>query len=142
VISRVPRLRNLIHADASSISIGRDPLNASLLMRLDVDAGSILSPTYCLHPMDIRQLPLLSSLPPYLDPTLPTVFISECCLVYLDQEEATNVLRWITESFKNSVGVIIYEPIGGYDAFGKVMIRNLAVNFISGILLISSVQRD
>jgi [phosphatase 2A protein]-leucine-carboxy methyltransferase len=126
VISRVPRLRNLIHADASSISIGW-VFKFPLVMRLDVDAGSILSPTYCLHSMDIRQLPLLSSLPPYLDPTLPTIFISECCLVYLDREEATNVLRWITDSFKNGVGIMIYEPIGGHDAFGKVMIRNLAV---------------
>jgi [phosphatase 2A protein]-leucine-carboxy methyltransferase len=119
-------LRDLIHGE---VTIGSHPSIPTLLTKLDLDAGSIISPTYCLHPLDIRQLPQLSSLPPYLDPTLPTIFISECCLVYLDQEDATNVLRWITNTFKNGVGVIIYEPIGGHDAFGKVMIRNLAVHF-------------
>jgi [phosphatase 2A protein]-leucine-carboxy methyltransferase len=95
-----------------------------------VDSGTILSPTYCLHAKDIRSLPLDTELPPYLDPELPTIFISECCLVYMDIEDATAVLRWITRTFrKNGVGLILYEPIGGNDAFGKMMIKNLAVKF-------------
>jgi [phosphatase 2A protein]-leucine-carboxy methyltransferase len=78
--------------------------------------------------MDIRQLPHASTLPSYLDPNLPTLFISECCLIYMDLDRATEIIRWIVETFQDSgVGLIIYEPIGGNDAFGKVMIRNLAV---------------
>ena len=47
----------------------------------------------------------------------------------MDQEDATKVLHRISDTFqKNSVGVILYEPIGGHDAFGKMMIRNLAVS--------------
>ena len=98
-------------------------------MNVDLEAGTITSPTYCLHSMDIRKLPFESSLPPYLDVKLPTVVVSECCLIYMDQEDATVVLRWIAETFQeNGVGIILYEPIGGHDAFGKMMIRNLAVN--------------
>ena len=79
--------------------------------------------------MDIRELPLQTSLPPYLDPNLPTIVISECCLIYMDQEDATAVLRWFSDRFQeNGVGLILYEPIGGHDAFGKMMIRNLAVS--------------
>lgn len=93
-----------------------------------MDSGTIVSPTYCLHSMDIRKLPTEAKLPPYLDINLPTIFLSECCLVYMDQEEASTLLRWITETFKESdVGLILYEPIGGHDAFGRMMIRNLAV---------------
>jgi len=47
----------------------------------------------------------------------------------MDQENATTILRWIAKTFReNGVGVILYEPIGGHDAFGKMMIRNLAVS--------------
>ena len=78
--------------------------------------------------MDIRQLPHASTLPSYLDTNLPTLFISECCLVYMDLNQASDLTRWIADTFKQAgVGLIIYEPIGGNDAFGKVMIRNLAV---------------
>jgi len=81
--------------------------------------------------MDVRQLPQ-TSLPPYLDPNLPTLFISECCLIYMDLDQATEVIHWIVETFeKSGVGLIIYEPIGGDDAFGKVMIRNLATRGIN-----------
>jgi len=46
----------------------------------------------------------------------------------MDQEDATTLLRWITNTFqRNGVGLILYEPIGGHDAFGKMMVRNLAV---------------
>jgi len=77
--------------------------------------------------MDIRKLPFESNLPPYLDVNLPTIFLSECCLVYMDQEDASKLLRWISKTFLSDVGMIMYEPIGGYDAFGRMMIRNLAV---------------
>jgi [phosphatase 2A protein]-leucine-carboxy methyltransferase len=48
----------------------------------------------------------------------------------MDQESATGILRWIAETFRNNgVGVILYEPIGGHDAFGRMMIRNLSVGY-------------
>ena len=78
--------------------------------------------------MDIRKLPSEATFPPYLDIDLPTIVISECCLIYMDQEKATTLLHWIAKTFQEAgVGVILYEPIGGHDAFGKMMIRNLAV---------------
>jgi O-methyltransferase involved in polyketide biosynthesis len=89
--------------------------------------------------MDIRELSRLPALPPHLDPNIPTLFISECCLIYMEQDSATELLRWITRVFgKGSVAVILYEPIGGHDAFGKVMVKNLAVNSSSTTRLIFS----
>jgi len=50
----------------------------------------------------------------------------------MEQEKATELLQWIARIFgKSSAGVMLYEPIGGHDAFGKVMVKNLAVHFIS-----------
>jgi [phosphatase 2A protein]-leucine-carboxy methyltransferase len=78
--------------------------------------------------MDIRNLPLASQLPPYLQADLPTIFISECCLVYMDIENASSLLKWACQTFQEAgVGVILYEQIGGHDAFGRMMVRNLAV---------------
>lgn len=44
--------------------------------------------------------------------------------------EADNILKWIAQDFTSSVGLVLYEPIGGEDAFGKVMIQNLAARGI------------
>jgi hypothetical protein len=50
----------------------------------------------------------------------------------MDQESASDLLQWIARVFgKSSAGIILYEPIRGHDAFGKVMIRNLAVSLFS-----------
>jgi len=86
--------------------------------------------------MDIRKLPLASQLPPYLQVDLPTIFISECCLIYMDIEHASSLLTWASQTFQGGVGVILYEPIGGHDAFGRMMVRNLAVKNSSHAQLI------
>lgn len=46
----------------------------------------------------------------------------------MDIENASALLHWASQTFQEGgVGIILYEPIGGHDAFGKMMIRNLAV---------------
>jgi hypothetical protein len=46
----------------------------------------------------------------------------------MDIENASVLLHWVSQTFREGgVGIIMYEPIGGHDAFGKMMIRNLAV---------------
>lgn len=101
--------------------------------QVDTRAGSLRSPCYYIHPIDLRTLKPGVSLPAGIDSALPTLFISECCLIYLSPNEADDIFRWITSSFgqasestSNGVGIVLYEPIGGDDSFGKVMIRNLS----------------
>lgn len=68
-----------------------------------------------------------------INPALPTLIISECCLMYLSSDDADAVLDYFTYKFFPSttpVGVIIYEPIRPEDAFGKTMISNLAARGI------------
>lgn len=113
---------------------GEPSLAASLLadpgLKIDVTTGSFTSPSYSIHPLDLRSLHPGCALPAGIDKTLPTLFISECCLIYLAPTEADNILKWVTTDFTSSVGLILYEPIGGEDAFGKVMIQNLAARGI------------
>ncbi|EAL90725.1 carboxy methyl transferase for protein phosphatase 2A [Aspergillus fumigatus] len=118
------------------------------------DSGDALhSPTYHLHPVDLRTLaasgsattsrspsspnPAEKDQPPCplqgVDPTLPTLLISECCLVYLSPREAADVVDYFTKTlFPASVplGLIIYEPIRPDDAFGRTMVANLATRGI------------
>lgn len=59
-----------------------------------------------------------------LDKRLPTLFISECVLVYLSKQHTSNFLRWATASFDQTV-LINYEQVNMEDKFGQIMIDNL-----------------
>ncbi|PYH83185.1 leucine carboxyl methyltransferase [Aspergillus uvarum CBS 121591] len=117
-------------------------------------ADALHTPHYHLHPIDLRQLAALASSPlgkgkgdlqldtllPGLDPTLPTVLISECCLIYLEPEEASRVVEFFVKVFDApafegqagaaALGIIVYEPIRPDDAFGRTMVANLATRGI------------
>jgi [phosphatase 2A protein]-leucine-carboxy methyltransferase len=105
--------------------IGRERITA-----VDEGAGLLRSTVYNIHPLDLRKLKPGCEMPSGIDPSLPTLFLSECCLIYLGPEEADGILKWVTEAFRGAVGIVLYEPIGGDDAFGKVMIQNLAARGI------------
>ena len=83
--------------------------------------GSITSQSYHLHPVDLKDI---TDGLPGLDTTMQTLFISEVCLIYIDLETVDQIVKWTSTFDKPSI--LIYEPIGGDDAFGKMMIRNLA----------------
>ncbi|EAU39241.1 conserved hypothetical protein [Aspergillus terreus NIH2624] len=112
------------------------------------DAGDALySTNYHLHPLDLRSLrrptPASTQETCHLrgvDPSLPTLLISECCLVYLSPSEAAEVVGYFTEGVFGRgghspgegvpLGLILYEPIRPDDAFGRTMVSNLATRGI------------
>ena len=54
---------------------------------------------------------------------VPTLFLSECVLIYMSAEEGSSIIRWaarLPHAF-----FCTYEQIRPHDAFGKTMIRNL-----------------
>jgi hypothetical protein len=57
---------------------------------------------------------------------LPTLFLSECVLIYLKAEYSDKVIGWAAETFPLSC-FITYEQIKPDDPFGAVMIENLEV---------------
>lgn len=100
----------------------------------------IHSSRYHLHAVDLRSLdaknqgeyskrPMLTS----IRPDLPTLILSECCLTYLNPETADSVIHhFMTQVLQESTprGLVLYEPINPFDAFGKVMVSNLAARGI------------
>ena len=125
-------------ATPTPASIQRQSGRSSSSVNIDVAKAKITSPDYNLHAIDIRNLKPSSSsassplLPSSIDPQIPTLIISECCLIYLSPTDADAILTYFTSTFTSShpLAIILYEPIGSDDAFGKVMIQNLATRGI------------
>ncbi|KAH9493070.1 Leucine carboxyl methyltransferase 1 [Bulinus truncatus] len=59
-----------------------------------------------------------------IDRSLPTLFLSECVLVYIEAEATEKMIRWIADSFPTAF-FINYEQVNMTDSFGQVMIENL-----------------
>ncbi|KFH47835.1 Leucine carboxyl methyltransferase-like protein [Hapsidospora chrysogenum ATCC 11550] len=66
---------------------------------------------------------------PGLRTDIPTLVVSECCLCYLSPSEAQGVLSFFTSRIQR-LAAVIYEPIRPADAFGRVMVSNLAARRI------------
>ncbi|KAH6996268.1 S-adenosyl-L-methionine-dependent methyltransferase [Ilyonectria sp. MPI-CAGE-AT-0026] len=66
---------------------------------------------------------------PGLRTDIPTLLLSECCLCYLSPSEAAGVLSYFTSRIP-SLATVIYEPIKPDDAFGRMMVSNLAARRI------------
>lgn len=85
------------------------------------------SETLNVHPIDLRTLD--ATIPPThlpnLDPSLPTLLLSECCLCYIPPETTTQILSYFTAAISGPLALVLYEPIRPYDSFGKTMIANL-----------------
>lgn len=108
---------------------------------------------YC-HGLDLRSLRVTKTVPeqpqipgPELEPPepadappppvvlpglrtdIPTLLLSECCLCYLSPLDASDVLAYFTSRIPN-LATVIYEPINPSDAFGQMMVSNLAARRI------------
>ncbi|KAL8842909.1 MAG: hypothetical protein Q9170_000313 [Blastenia crenularia] len=101
------------------------------------DHTSLSSPSYNIHPLDLRTLDPTNPTPPpslhRIDPLLPTLLISECCLIYLSPHLADAAATYFTRTLfpaSTSLGLILYEPINPNTPFGRVMVSNLAARGI------------
>lgn len=54
----------------------------------------------------------------------PTIFITECVLVYLPPDKSSELIKWIADSFP-TVLFLNYEQVHMFDTFGQVMLNNL-----------------
>ncbi|CAM8937946.1 unnamed protein product [Rhodiola kirilowii] len=90
------------------------------------DEGQVLSDSYKLLPVDLRDIPKLDEViaRDNIDPGMPTFIIAECVLIYLDPDSSRNIVSWASRTFSTSI-FFLYEQILPDDAFGQQMIRNL-----------------
>lgn len=45
-----------------------------------------------------------------VDFTVPTIFLAECVLVYIESQNCTNLLKWFSSQFQTAV-FVIYEQV-------------------------------
>jgi tRNA wybutosine-synthesizing protein 4 len=80
---------------------------------------------------DLRDMPRVEALlraHTRLDFSAPTLFLSECVLVYMRPHESAGVLAWAANPavFTGPVVLATYEQIHPNDPFGRTMVANLA----------------
>lgn len=112
--------------------------NAKLLSTMDHqvlnDGTRLTSENYMLHPLDLRKLSDQGIKPDGIDPSRPTLLLSECCLTYLTSSTAASILRQLLETLIDPTApasIVLYEPLHPNDAFGMTMTSNLSARGIS-----------
>ncbi|CAK7197589.1 carboxy methyl transferase for protein phosphatase 2A [Sporothrix eucalyptigena] len=136
IVQSIPAIRSLLKSpiteypysgEDGSAKVGTNTENRS--WHAELGLGNSL----WAHGLDLRELATTGSGNPTTFPGLrsdvPTLLVSECCLCYLQPPEATGVLRWFADRVNapsSSLGVVIYEPIRPFDAFGRTMVANLS----------------
>ncbi|CAH1789344.1 unnamed protein product [Owenia fusiformis] len=58
------------------------------------------------------------------DNDIPTIFIAECVLVYMESEKSNAIIKWIADNVKTAY-FVNYEQVNMGDRFGHVMLDNL-----------------
>jgi [phosphatase 2A protein]-leucine-carboxy methyltransferase len=119
---------------AKIASIRKQPLLHKKLQHMpSLDSTSYHSDAYNIHALDLRSLaPQTQDTPrpelPNLDPTVPTLILSEMCLVYLQPPAVQAIVSSLITQYllpATPASLILYEPILPQDAFGRTMISNL-----------------
>lgn len=113
--------------------IQRQPSLHRKLLEIPKASTSYYSATYNIHALDLRSLSASTEatpLPelPNLDPTIPTLILSEMCLVYLQPQIVQSIISTFTTHYlrpSTPTSIVLYEPILPQDAFGRTMISNL-----------------
>ncbi|XP_034050221.1 leucine carboxyl methyltransferase 1 [Thalassophryne amazonica] len=91
-----------------------------------LDGHNLDSDHFCIIGADLRDIASVDEkLKKFqLNPELPTVFLTECVLVYLSPAHSFNLVHWAAETFHTAM-FINYEQVNMTDRFGQVMIDNL-----------------
>jgi hypothetical protein len=101
-------------------------LLASLKGEVKIEQTEIHSDNYHLVSVDLNNVDTLTNalFKSNINTSLPTLFLSECVLIYLDPHSSDKIIEWIGSTFK-CVSMLTYEQINPFDNFGNVMVQNL-----------------
>ncbi|KAF9929884.1 hypothetical protein FBU30_001133 [Linnemannia zychae] len=96
-------------------------------LKVGLGGTELYSKDYCLLSGDLRQF--TEAIVPKLvaqgfDTSLPTLFLSECVLIYIQPEDSDAIVNWVGTNMDAAL-FVVYEQINPTDAFGAMMLRNL-----------------
>ncbi|OQS03999.1 leucine carboxyl methyltransferase [Thraustotheca clavata] len=83
---------------------------------------------YALAAADLRELSTVQEKLTWagIDPTIPTLVLSECVLCYMEPEYSQPLIDWFGSAFTDCA-IIVYEQIRPHDAFGQTMVENISL---------------
>ncbi|TDH69440.1 hypothetical protein CCR75_007877 [Bremia lactucae] len=98
----------------------------NFIAAISSDHTELHVPGYHLLPCDIRDLAVTTAKMEAagINSSVPTLFVSECVLIYMEARYSTQFVVWAASYF-DDVSFTLYEQILPDDAFGKVMMSNL-----------------
>lgn len=102
-------------------------LMCALGEQVHFDQFEVHADQYHLVSADIRQLDQVRHVlfdNCHLNPDLPTLFLSECVLVYVSGAHVRDLATFCTQNFKQAL-LIDYCQVNVFDKFGQVMVENL-----------------
>ncbi|KAF9280078.1 hypothetical protein BGZ68_007520 [Mortierella alpina] len=96
-------------------------------LKLGLGGTELYAQDYCLLSGDLREF--TEDIVPKLkaqgfDTSLPTLFLSECVLIYIQPRDSDTIMDWVGANMAASL-FVVYEQINPNDAFGAMMLRNL-----------------
>ncbi|KJP87702.1 hypothetical protein AK88_02597 [Plasmodium fragile] len=118
IINRVDELRGFLKGVdegdvASKPNMGADLINCAnyKMLSLDLNNSSLLEEhlTNC-----------------GFDFSIPTVFICECVLIYLEIASSDSLIKTLAGLMRSTSCILVYEQVNPSTAFGKVMISNFS----------------
>eukprot|EP00058_Branchiostoma_floridae_P021569 XP_002607059.1 hypothetical protein BRAFLDRAFT_68152 [Branchiostoma floridae] len=94
--------------------------------RLKVEGGTLHCSNYHILSGDLRNTEELNAslTTAGIDKSLPTLFVTECVLVYLTPDQSSKLVRWAADNFPTAM-FVNYEQVNMKDKFGQVMVENL-----------------
>lgn len=99
------------------------------LENLETNSGyQVVSDKLKMIPVDMRRIQeMQAALEKHgLENNVPTIFVAECVLVYMQPSESDNLIRWASAAVPHSLStMLVYEQINPSDAFGRTMVANL-----------------
>lgn len=85
---------------------------------------SLHAGNYAIIGGDLRNIEHLKQiLKQNLDIQIPTLFVAECVLVYLEPEEGNSVIQVVSSMFPTAT-FVVYDPMKPFDRFGQIMMSN------------------
>ncbi|KAF9578598.1 hypothetical protein BGW38_005520 [Lunasporangiospora selenospora] len=95
--------------------------------KLGLGGTEFYSKDYSLLSGDLREF--VDSIVPKLkaqgfDTSLPTLFLSECVLIYIQPRDSDDIVDWVGTNMDAAL-FVVYEQINPSDPFGAMMLRNL-----------------
>ncbi|XP_049858555.1 leucine carboxyl methyltransferase 1 isoform X1 [Schistocerca gregaria] len=128
LIKRNKTLLEKIHTEDGEVKLSATDLHAGNYHIVGVDLTNLSEVQSKLNEAEVNY-------------SLPTLFLAECVLVYVEVPRVEELLSWIAKDFSSAL-FVNYEQVNMADKFGEVMLSNLRSRgcLLAGVAMCQSLE--